>query len=230
MKIKKPIDFIKAMLSPVPYQLFIWKADYRDGSYLTEFENNQKEHPFSEIKKDKLKLFSLIGNGSYITFDCQDATFWVGKTYVHKLVIVDENGKEIMPTYNHDTDDYKYTDIIQYKQGAYDFSPNPVGGKAHQTAFSVIGHYIGYKSNVKIDDEQTIYQSTIMQIPITSTNNMITFKFTITSTGKPFKGKLVHKVISYNDYMNKNFRYTFNNTIDLDIPTNLNQEYILNLT
>lgn len=39
---------------------YIWLAEYQDGTTLSQFDKDQKEHKFSEIDQSKLKKFGWV--------------------------------------------------------------------------------------------------------------------------------------------------------------------------
>lgn len=154
------IDFIKENKCPnYPYQEYMWFAEYEDGTKLYEMDNNCTETQFSEIDKDKLKIFGLMGKGKRIWFDVKDG-------------IINLNGEDKLifnllrdVEYNRDTngiiadiikvsnrEDTKYNDIIQYKKASLDIG---ISGETRDRKMYVEMNFIGFK--VKIKDNDNIW-------------------------------------------------------------------------
>ncbi|MGR6760454.1 hypothetical protein ACU1JV_01230 [Paenibacillus sp. T2-29] len=166
--------------SPVPFQNFIWVADYWDSTSLLEYDTrNNKHNEFASIEKDKLLAFGYIGEGSQVYFDAANGIFNI-------------NGHRFMISYATEENEYPltgrtflYNDIIQYKDASSD--ANLLTKKEHGRFDSQIDQYnIGYKKQMLLEDVNINFQC-ICSIPL---RNASFFQIKITSN-KDLDGKLI---------------------------------------
>ena len=150
------VDFIKNNYCPnLRHQMFMWFAEYEDGTEIYEMDNDCKETPFDSIDKDKLKRFGLLGNGGRIYFDIKDGVIILDNRKINfNLLEVLEDNKEkeeiksnaIKITGRTDT---KYNDIIQYKKGVLDV---PLGGETKNQQMTTAINFIGFKVKIRTND------------------------------------------------------------------------------
>lgn len=175
------IDYIKLFRCPVPDQRYIWYGKYNDDSMVYEFDNNGIETNFTEIKKEDLTSFGLMGNGGRVYFDVNDGLIHLDTTRVLNLYLLDENDDKIKIT---EIPDYKYNDIIQYKKGYMDFR---YGRGIQEGKIKASEHFMGYKVDLK-DKENTIKAQVIYCLPVRGTIHLI---MKLNSIDRDFNGKLV---------------------------------------
>ncbi|MGG1650402.1 hypothetical protein ABHN03_16490 [Paenibacillus sp. NRS-1775] len=171
---------MKYSRSHIPFQNFIWVADYYDNTYLTEYDGHDKKfNDFYSIDKDKLLAFGYIGEGSQIYFDVANGIFNI-------------NGHRFMISYATDEKEYSltgrtylYNDIIQYKDASSDAD---LLTKEERGRFdSQIDQYnIGYKKQMLLEDVNINFQC-VCSIPLRSATF---FQIKITSN-KDLDGKLI---------------------------------------
>lgn len=166
--------------SPVPFQNFIWVADYWDSTSLFEFDTRNNNHnEFASIEKDKLLAFGYIGEGSQIYFDVANGIFNV-------------NGHRFMISYKTEEKEYPltgrtflYNDIIQYKDASSD--ANLLWREENGRFASRVEQYnIGYKKQMQLEGVNINFQC-ICSIPF---RDAIYFQIKVTSD-KDLDGKLI---------------------------------------
>ena len=96
-------NYLNQFMSPDSSQMFAWYCIYGDeensedkqelyGPFsLVEIQNDGKEHEFSEIEKEKLSEFGLVGNGSRIYFNTKTGVFNIGEKYLSVIRKAAEN-------------------------------------------------------------------------------------------------------------------------------------------
>lgn len=134
-------------------QKFIWVAEYDDGTFLREFNDDGSENSFYDIKRDRLKKFSLVGCGKSYGFDCRTGVFSI-------------NGEELRVRFIADNGDCfefmgqsgPYNDIIQYKEAstAFNLLQNRVVDK-------IDSHNIGWKAKF-IFEQVTFHVKFILSV------------------------------------------------------------------
>jgi hypothetical protein len=137
-------DTVKCV-SPVNTQPFIWMAEYFSNTGLTEFDFcTLKENNFSDIDKENLRKFGLIGKGTKMLFDCQGGSFnVVGRNFSIELEC---DGKSYRLN---DISNY-ITDIITYKRAE---AIIPYGlQKGGQLKPNISGYFCGYKTKLCINE------------------------------------------------------------------------------
>jgi len=137
-------DTVKCV-SPIDTQPFIWMAEYFSNMGLTEFDlGTLEENNFSDIDKENLRKFGLIGKGTKMFFDCQGGSFnVVGRNFSIELEC---DGKlyRLNDVSNH------ITDIITYKRAE---AVIPYGSqKGGQLKPNISGYFCGYKTKLCIND------------------------------------------------------------------------------
>jgi len=170
---------IEKLESPIKNQMFIWKAVYESGDFLTEFENNKKENNFDDINKDILTRFGLIGCTLDFSYSIDTGVFdLLNNKYAFKIeyddTSIDLTGAK----------DHKYNDIITYKKFLCDIS---IGGKKQAHYHPIPEFYFGYKTIIKNEDI-TIYYQNLFAIIIGKT---IKFCLKLTPSRDVTNGKLV---------------------------------------
>lgn len=146
--------------SPVQSQKFIWLAEYYDGTFLTEYNlENRKTNSFYDIDKHKLIRFGLIGRGNQIYFDVANGIYNI-------------NHDRIMVSYVADGTEYPltgravlYNDIIQFKDATAEanmLTKRKSEGRMHST---IMTHAIGYKKAMDISGVKIHFQ-TILHLPL----------------------------------------------------------------
>lgn len=129
--------------SPINTQPFIWMAEYFSEDGLTEFDlETKKENNFSDIQKDKLRKFGLIGQGSKMFFNCNGGAFSiVGKSY---SIEVECDGK----LYRLNDSSNYITDVITYKRAEANVS---YGVKSAELRPNITGYFFGYKTKIEVN-------------------------------------------------------------------------------
>lgn len=167
-------NYLNQFMSPDSSQMFAWYCIYGDeensedkeelyGPFsLVEIQNDGKEHEFSEIEKEKLTEFGLVGNGSRIYFNTKTGVFNIGEKYLFSFYMNPGVEKESVIKLNND-ESMNYKDIIQYKQGACDFV---FGKNGTQTStLKAIGHFIGFKNKTVSKSGINFHYNIILEIP-----------------------------------------------------------------
>lgn len=173
-------------------QLFIWKAEYDDGTYVYEFDDNKKETNFNELNQDKISKFYLVGNGGFIWFSMEDGIIHLDGDREINIKFI--NNKEYNIT-NLGKD--HYTEVEQYKRGECFFS----GGQIESNpTLRPCEHFIGYKGNRILLGKDILYFRVI---------------FSLDTKGNPYKLKI--GLSSTNTYNNSKLVITYgNSTLESD--------------
>lgn len=167
--------------SPIQ-QSYIWVAEYYDNTYLAEFDlETKKSNGFSNIDKQKLIKFGLIGEGSQIFFDVANGIFNI-------------NGNRVAISYVTDIQEYPltgrtflYNDIITYKNAIAeaDFSVRGLIPSNQQ----ITGYSLGYKKKMDLSGVSINFYN-IIHLPFKQPPY---FEIKI-SSNKDLEGKLVIRV------------------------------------
>src|SRR5574337_232674 len=172
--------------SPVPQgQNFVWIADYMDGSYLSEYNfDNRNENSFYQINKNELIRFGLIGMGSQIYFDVANGIFNINKNRIQISYVAD--GVEYPLTGR----TFLYNDITQYKDAIGD------GKLLSKTASGriknhITQHVIGYKKAMDLADVNINFKN-LLHIP--QDKNIPPYLEIKISVDKDLDGELVFRV------------------------------------
>lgn len=182
-------SYIENNMSPISNQLFIWYVKREDGSIVYEYDDEQNGYSYDkeiESKKDSIKEFGLIGNGSKIFFNTKDGVITIGNKEIRIYVESGEDGDVYLPITENKEDGVNYKNVIQYKQGTVDVV---MDNNMKDVPMRTIGHYIGYDIKTKEFNAQVI-----LNVPIGGTLNI---KVTITLKNTDFSGKYC---IQYGDY------------------------------
>lgn len=174
-------DFLAHNLSPVPKQMFVWFVNREDGSSAYEFTNDGENHDYNkevDDRKDEIKEFGLLGNGSKIYFNTKDGIIHIGDRKIKLFVESDEDINVYLRLTENDEANYK--NVIQYKKAAFDY--NPVPGVAQTIPGTVTNHYIGYNC----ETEHFSFQ-VILDVPV---GQPMELKTTITMKTTDFEGKI----------------------------------------
>lgn len=134
-------------------QKFIWVAEYDDGTFLREFDDDGSENSFYDIDRNRLMKFHLAGNGKDYWLDCRTGVFHINGEEISVRYIYNGNIYEFM------RQNGKYNDIIQFKQASTDIDP----------FFGIMGNRIelqaiGWKAKLIFEDVE-FYLKLILNIP-----------------------------------------------------------------
>lgn len=156
---------------------FNWLAEYNDGTYLCEFDNNEKSD-FYSIEQYKLNKFGLIGHSNEFHYDEKGKLFLNNRPIeiFYKL-----NGVEYNLTSNENRD------CITYKQAFSMFT-----GKNGDGFSGIESIHFGYKTIVEFQDIQ-FYFSPIVNLPM---QGKVSIDVKLT-TNKPIDGELIFKSNGY---------------------------------
>lgn len=140
-------------------QDFVWFGEYLDGSYIAEFKENGMKVDFYSIKRNMLKMFSLVGHGNKLGFHIDSGTFELNRALLNISYIRDD-GKTYQITGSRMFGDY--SDIVTYKD-AYADSLKFASG---EFASSTISQYnLGFKKKLTFEDGVTFHVKVLIQIP-----------------------------------------------------------------
>ena len=142
-------------------RVFMYVAEYENGTIIPEYEDDGKETLFTEVEKDKVKTLSIIGRGSVPCVITTDTGIFkvFDNTFEYGLLMGGEryNITSIIGE--------AYKDIIQYKGFITDgLESSHTGGatlKCHTTSFS-----IGWKKKIILDEERSVFFKAIFSIVI----------------------------------------------------------------
>ncbi|WP_019639004.1 hypothetical protein [Paenibacillus fonticola] len=146
--------------SPVQSQKYIWLAEYYDGTFLTEYDlENRKTNSFYDIDKNKLIRFGLIGCGNQIYFDVANGIFNINHdrimiSYVTKDTEYPLTGRTLL-----------YNDIIQFKEATAEANLLTKGKSEGRMHSSIVTHAIGYKKAMDLAGVNIHFQ-TILHLPL----------------------------------------------------------------
>lgn len=87
---------IEQNLSPVANegQTYIYFAEYNDGSYLYEYDEETNHYNFDSINQVEVKNFGLIGNRLKLFFETENGIFHIGKQQF-KIKITKDDDTEL---------------------------------------------------------------------------------------------------------------------------------------
>lgn len=174
-------DFLSHNLSPVPSQMFVWFVNREDDTTCYEFTNegiNNNYNKEVDERKEEIKEFGLIGNGSKIYFNTKDGIINIGDRKIKLFVESDEDINVYLRLTENDEADYH--NVVQYKKAAFDYIPVP--GVAQAIPGTVTNHFIGYSC----ETEHFSFQ-VILDVPV---GQPMELKTTITMKNTDFEGKI----------------------------------------
>lgn len=97
----------------IPYN---WNADYRDGSSVTEYDEQGKKRDFYEIDRSKVLRFGLFGANEKHYFEMTDGSFNInGKRIDMEYILPDGNVIGL-------SSNFEEKDIITYKEAYTDLN------------------------------------------------------------------------------------------------------------
>ncbi|WP_268623394.1 hypothetical protein [Paenibacillus alvei] len=142
--------------SPVE-QGFIWLSEYDDGSFLSEYNfEDKQENLFSAIDKERLVRFGLIGHGLRFYYEICGGSFKLdGKRY--ELTYVMQDG-EIPLT----GQQIKYNDIISYKTSEMYIHPGTLETIVPST---ITAYTFGYKTTLTTCEDMNLQFKALTVIP-----------------------------------------------------------------
>lgn len=195
---------LKDLTSPVEYkQPFMWYAEYKDGTFLEEFESETKENNFKDINKDLLVAFGLCGRKVKLTCYPYNGEFAIVDKKV-EFYIKDEDNNLIKLT---GCSEEIYNDVISFKSFYREFS-SCTGLAIGKPVID--GYFFGYKHFTVVPDKGDMNFKIIYAV-----NMGTTMKFGISLAPKfDLKGKLYIKI---------NGEIT--DTIDIDIKKDNSEDY-----
>ena len=87
---------IENLMSPVHNEghTFIYFAEYDDGGYFYEYDNETNHHKFDDMDKEKVVKFGLIGNKLKLYFDLNSGMFYLNNSSKIKINFTLSDGKE----------------------------------------------------------------------------------------------------------------------------------------
>lgn len=147
---------IEKLRSPEHDQVYIYFAEYFDGTILYEYDNNHAHLNFQDIDQSKVKYFGFIGNGMKIYWDIPAGILHIGK-------------KEYMVKISSDTSILPITGskkgLITFKLAHTDSMIN--GGRITRSEMgNVIDCFcIGFKMNL-----DSVFTQILFNIPMTGPN------------------------------------------------------------
>lgn len=147
-------------------QRYIWKAEYKDNTYLQEFDDDVTENSFYDIDKNNLKSFTLISPKKTCGFCAKTGDMLINLNRIH----ISLDNVNLTRTSD---------DIIQYKEAEAYYSPNATSRSSRPT---ITSFNIGYKWSDKSFHCKLI-------ISIDNKTDAVTLKLRIVST-KLYSGKL----------------------------------------
>jgi hypothetical protein len=116
--------------SPLYNQNTIWIAQYNDGTFLREWDENGNVHPFNEIDKSRLDKFHFYTEDNVYTFDCKTGIFMVdGREFVFPLAGMPLDFAE---------------GLIQYKDASTEFIAPHLKTSAYD-GFEIHSYNMGWK-------------------------------------------------------------------------------------
>ncbi|QWU14462.1 hypothetical protein SAMN04487895_101772 [Paenibacillus sophorae] len=166
-------------------QNFVWVADYMDGTYLSEYNLDDRiKNDYYQIDKHKLIRFGLIGMGSQIYFDVANGIFNVNKNRIQVSYVA--NGVEYPLTGRA----FLYNDITQYKRAWGDgkLLSKTASGRIRN---NIIEHVIGYKKAMDLANVNINFKN-LLHIP--QNKNTPPFLEIKISVDKELDGELIFRV------------------------------------
>ena len=113
-------DFLSHNLSPVPSQMFVWFVNREDATTCYEFTNEGVNNNYNkevDERKEEIKEFGLIGNGSKIYFNTKDGIINIADRKIKLFVESDEDINVYLRLTENDEADYH--NVVQYKKAAF---------------------------------------------------------------------------------------------------------------
>ena len=116
-------DFLSHNLSPVPSQMFVWFVNREDDTTCYEFTNEGVNNNYNkevDERKEEIKEFGLIGNGSKIYFNTKDGIINIGDRKIKLFVESDEDINVYLRLTENDEADYH--NVVRYSCETEHFS------------------------------------------------------------------------------------------------------------
>ncbi|AUM65596.1 hypothetical protein C0R09_14265 [Brevibacillus laterosporus] len=132
------------LYSPVPQRVFIWLAEYVDGTHLSEFDfNTKQENDFYSIDKKTVVRFGLIGQGHKLYYETFGGHFKLGNGQID--LVYKTRDKEYFLTGQNEF----YQDLITFKRAEAEINLLNNFGELSP----IITEYVfGYKHKLKFED------------------------------------------------------------------------------
>lgn len=206
-------DFLSHNLSPVPSQMFVWFVNREDDTTCYEFTNEGVNNNYNkevDERKEEIKEFGLIGNGSKIYFNTKDGIINIGDRKIKLFVESDEDINVYLRLTENDEADYH--NVVQYKKAAFDYIPVP--GVAQAIPGTVINHFIGYSC----ETEHFSFQ-VILDVPV---GQPMELKTIITMKNTNFEGK-----ICMQSWKDDEIRYYEEEDINLEQSKPVENKFVL---
>lgn len=167
--------------SPTKDQMFIWVADYADGSHYSEYDfQTLKSNSFYSIERNKVIRFGLIGSSSQVYFDVGNGVFTINNHRFTFSYAAEDNeypltGRALI-----------YNDLITYKDAVSDASVFLKNRKQGIFGNTITQFNVGYKKKMDLSDTTINFQC-VLSAPL---NDSSFFQLKISST-KDLIGKLI---------------------------------------
>lgn len=140
-------------------RIFMYVAEFEDGTIVPEFEDDGTETNFKKVDKNKVSMLSLIGKGSKVcNIDTKTGILNVMDIAISYELSIGDKKYHIT-----EIKDEEYKDIIHYKGFITDGLASDFVGRAtlkcHTNSFAV-----GWKKQIKIDENRNIHFKVILNI------------------------------------------------------------------
>lgn len=180
-----------------------WGAEYTDGTFDKEFDENGTHTDFYSIKNEKIKRFGLY-NSQVKLFYQNDGSFYLNG----QLIEIEYHVKDKI---YHLTSNFENKDCITFKEAGM----TPRGNGKQKSELQAI--CFGYKTLLTMNDDTQFYFKPIVVAPFIGEDRRLFIETTITSN-KNLKGKLVFKnkskIVEVFDFpLKKNYNSVMNWTI-----------------
>jgi hypothetical protein len=148
-------NYIERLLSPEKDdgQVYIYYAQYFDGTILYEYDNDHNHLDFNSIDQDKVKYFGFIGNGMKIYWDIPAGILHIGK---REYMIKISSPNSILPIIG------SKKDLITFKMAHTDSLVCGGSIKKSDLGNIIDGFYIGFKMNL-----DSVFTQILFGIPVT---------------------------------------------------------------
>ena len=197
-------DEIKTV-TPEGTNPFMWICKYDDGTIVNEFDDKDTEHSFTDIEKDKVSEFYLIGRNFKASFNTKDGKFKFNDLKEASYDIIPENGKKYNINALGD-----YHDIIQYKGFYTDGLSNLNGG--HTLQCHTCSYHIGWKKQIRLEeDDITIFFKNVLSVIM---DEGVRLEIRI-SSNKDFVGSFFFNLDGVNDKTHVDSHNTYAKKIEI---------------